>query len=131
MSGLDPTIWRDLVGMPFRRGGRGPDEYDCFGLLVELYRRRGIEVAPRDTPRGEADQASLISATLGAEWRRIECPQPGCGLLFRDTGLAPHVGVHLGGDRFIHATARLGQVAVERLSAVQSFLPLLGAYEPV
>jgi cell wall-associated NlpC family hydrolase len=34
----------DLMDKPFKNGGRGPDEYDCYGLVREIYRRIGIEL---------------------------------------------------------------------------------------
>jgi cell wall-associated NlpC family hydrolase len=131
MSGLNPGLWRDLIGVPFRANGRGPDAYDCYGLLLEIYRRRGILVTNWQTPAADMEMERLVTRALGLEWRRVDTPIPGCALLFRDVGLARHIGVHLEGDRFIHCSARLGQAAVERLAATRSFLPLLGAYVPV
>ena len=29
----------DLIGKPYRLGGRGPDAYDCWGLVREVLRR--------------------------------------------------------------------------------------------
>lgn len=31
----------DLIGLPWRLGARGPEEYDCLGLVIEL---AGLEV---------------------------------------------------------------------------------------
>lgn len=129
MSALPADLWVDLIGRPFLSGGRGPDAFDCYGLLIEVFRRRGRDVMPHNTP-GDGELADFVLATVGAEWHRIPEPTPGCGLLFRDRGAARHVGIYLGQDRFIHSNSRLGQVAVERLAAVRSFLPMLGAYEP-
>jgi hypothetical protein len=33
-----------LLGLPWRDRGRGPREYDCLGLFLELTRRAGIEL---------------------------------------------------------------------------------------
>ncbi|MCB5411323.1 C40 family peptidase [Pseudogemmobacter faecipullorum] len=29
--------WAQYIGIPFRDGGRGPDAYDCWGLLRRIY----------------------------------------------------------------------------------------------
>ena len=34
--------YNDLIGLPFQDEGRGPYGYDCYGLLVEVYRRNGV-----------------------------------------------------------------------------------------
>lgn len=34
--------YKDLVGKAYRNGGRGNDAYDCWGLVIEIYRRQGI-----------------------------------------------------------------------------------------
>jgi cell wall-associated NlpC family hydrolase len=32
----------DLLNKPYKLNGRGPDSYDCWGLVMEVYRRLGI-----------------------------------------------------------------------------------------
>ena len=41
-----PVTVSDLIGKPFLYGGRGPDHYDCYGLVSEIYKRRGIALPP-------------------------------------------------------------------------------------
>jgi cell wall-associated NlpC family hydrolase len=130
MSRLDPALWRDLVGLPFRSGARGPDAYDCYGLVLEIHRRQGLALDRAETPQDDDEMERRIQAAIGVTWLPGEMV-PGATLLFRDQGLARHVGILLGEDRFIHAASRLGQVAVERLDAVRSFLPLIGAFKPL
>ena len=36
------------VGKPYRYGGRGPDSFDCSGLVAYVYGRAGIKL-PRST----------------------------------------------------------------------------------
>lgn len=122
---LPRELWVDLVGLPFQRGGRGPQAYDCYGLLLKLFQRQGI-TAPA-TPAPMTDEA-LRGAhdALMPHWQR--CPlRPGVGLLFNDAGPF-HVGVAIDDDLFIHAAERVGQVALDRLSRPWGRL-LISPYE--
>lgn len=43
----DIAFCLDLIGKPWVSGARGPDVFDCWGLLVHAYReRRGITLSP-------------------------------------------------------------------------------------
>lgn len=125
MEPLDPVLWRDLIGKPFAHRGRGPDSYDCFGLLLEVYRRRGIIIL--DSSYGDTlTQRSTEIVRRLVSWRRSTI-YPGVALLFREGGVAGHVGVAIDDDRFIHASERTGQVVVGFLS--RGWLePLIGSY---
>lgn len=43
----------ELIGLPWRLGARGPEEYDCLGLVIEL---AGIDL-PRDAGLFESIRA--------------------------------------------------------------------------
>ena len=103
----------DLIGKPYRKGGRGPEDYDCAGLVVEVLRRRGIELAIPETPDAEADQLTAMRQILNAQWEAIERARPGCLVFFR--GVPGHVAVMLNATRFIHVAEDVGQVCIERL----------------
>ena len=49
-----------LIGKPFERGARGPDRYDCFGLMYALFSGCGIDL---DDPfkRGTVDHDGFKS----------------------------------------------------------------------
>lgn len=103
----------DLIGVPFRYGARGPDEFDCYGLVMECLRRDGQK--PRDF--GHADDVGTIAAMMGAalpQFEEIEC-RPGAIVLLRIDGLAAHCGYVIDGNRFIHTWEKSGGVVVERL----------------
>lgn len=128
MRAFDETLWRDLIGLPFEDRARGPDAYDCFGLLLEIYRRRGLMIADADYGVVRADRAARLLERMTA-WRPC-AHAPGVALLFRDEGVPGHVGIALDDDRFIHAAQSLGQVGIGFLSRGWR-LRLLGAYEPI
>lgn len=45
----------DLLKWPYRFGGRGPDGVDCLGVVIEVYRRAGLELPDPLWP-GESEQ---------------------------------------------------------------------------
>ena len=128
MTALDPTLWRDLLGLPFRHRGRGPDAYDCYGLVLEISKRQGIILFDTGYPEDDQAQQALIGNNLH-RWKACE-PGPGAVLLFRRGALAQHVGVQIDQDRFIHATEQFGQVKIDYLSrgAPSPQNLLIGAY---
>lgn len=116
----------DLIGVPFSYGGRGPDSFDCYGLVRHLHALKGVDIpdyqSPSDGPR--------ISAMMAGELRLWkEAPlRVGATILFKVPGNM-HVGTYLGKDRFIHTWESSGGVVVERLSTWQR--RVMGIYEYV
>jgi cell wall-associated NlpC family hydrolase len=123
---LDGDLWRDLVGLPFLHRGRGPKEYDCYGLLIEIYRRMGITLFDTVYSEDSGTQIKLLSSGI-SRWTKCDI-RDGCGLMFIDNGYASHVGVALDEDRFIHATEAYKQVIISKLSGPYG-KKLVGAYE--
>lgn len=110
--------YADLIGAPYRLNARGPDAYDCYGLIIELHRRRGVQL-PDYRARDNAHAAALFMLGL-ANWRECE-PAPGSALLILvaipGTGESLwHCGMVVDGLHFVHTWARSGGVTRERLS---------------
>lgn len=102
------AVLRDLPGHPYRRGARGPDAFDCWGLVLEARRRLGLPLPP-DVASGEltrADVRALFHATRPEGWVCVE-PRLGAIVLADD---AAHAGV-LVSNRVLHTQARAGVVA--------------------
>lgn len=97
------------VGAPYRYGGSEPaGGFDCSGLVAYAHGLAGIEV-----PR-----------TAGAQFaaaRRVtaEDLQPGDLVFFRlvpSRNEVTHVGIYIGGDRFVHAPQtgrRVGEASLD------------------
>jgi cell wall-associated NlpC family hydrolase len=106
---LPMAVWLDLLGKPFQDGGRGPDAFDCVGLLIELQRRLGRAMPPYESNEHELSMAL-------ASWDRVESPEPGDGILIRSDNPRWHIGVVCGGGYMIHAFQARG-VSRERYDA--------------
>lgn len=113
--------WRDLIGKPFAYRGRGPECYDCYGLVIEMMRRRGVVVPDYASPNQLPDIAGAIEGGIG-EW--VQCGRQagvavGFYLTFRENGKlvkkVAHTGFMLSENRMIHAWEPSGGVTVEEL----------------
>ncbi len=91
-------LWPEFLRTPYVWGGATPWGTDCSGLVYQLMRMSG-----RDVPRDSDEQQ--------AHGRWVDAPEPGDVVAFRG-----HVGVHLGEDRFVHASTGSMRVCVDRLA---------------
>jgi NlpC/P60 family len=87
---------KKYLGTPYQWGGSSPKTgFDCSGLVQWAYAKAGIRI-PRVT-----DQQILASNGRPVDRRHLI---PGDLVFFRDSsGYVHHVGMSLGGDKFIHA----------------------------
>ena len=56
------TNYRDLIGLPYRVGARGPSEYDCAGVVLEWMRRAGFDGVTFEPGRWERLGSSIADA---------------------------------------------------------------------
>ena len=129
MNQLSPTIWEDLLFLPFVKGGRGPEGYDCLGLLLEIHRRMGKIITDDVAYIEDPVQRRAIMDRKLFSWRSCAV-KPGAGLLFRSAGCPDHVGVAIDSDQFIHASESAGQVCLSYLSRHPWKNLFHGAFEP-
>jgi cell wall-associated NlpC family hydrolase len=110
---LSPALYADLIGKPFKWHGRGPDAYDCIGLLMEIYRRQGIFLP--DYKSNELPAANAIDiGTAAMSWARSDWPFPGAAILLKmHPNLVTHVGVIVDERRFIHTLEQMNGVHLD------------------
>ncbi len=96
----------DQVGVPYRYGGSTPTGFDCSGLVQYSYSRAGKKL-PRTT-------GQLWSATAAVGRNDLRA---GDVLFFNVEGKMSHVGLYLGGQRFVHAPSSGRTVSVASLTS--------------
>ncbi len=96
----------DQVGVPYRYGGSGPTGFDCSGLVQYSYSLAGKRI-PRTTGQLWSSTAAVARSEL-----RI-----GDVLFFNIDGKMSHVGLYLGGRRFVHAPSSGRAVSIASLDS--------------
>ena len=95
----------EVMGRPYEYGGTGADGegFDCSGLIQYAYGRHGIAL-----PRRSMDQAREGTKVK----KSVSALLPGDLLTFSNRGGAvTHVGLYIGGRRFIHSATHGVQVS--------------------
>lgn len=96
----------EMVGIPYRYGGKTPKGLDCSGLVLYSYalagkqlpvNLRGQRAASRPVPRKQMRPGDLLFFNLADEGRS-------------------HVGLYIGGGKFVHAPSRGKLVSTATLS---------------
>lgn len=113
----------NYLGLPFRDGGRGPDAYDCWGLVKAVYRDFGLEV--KDYIVSCWDTLAISDAMTDRSsgcWVKIDEPMPPCVVTMRidvrHPGLVNHVGIYIGCGRYLQALEKTG-VVITRLDDIK------------
>lgn len=121
-----------LIGRPFAHRGRGPAAYDCWGLVMEVYRQTwGIELPDYAADGSRAFRAVAAATIEGERGAWIELAQgeerPGDVVMLRRFGRPLHLGVVLPQRRFLHADDP-GGVSCPRYDAMAWRSRVLGFY---
>ncbi|MBN1381635.1 MAG: C40 family peptidase [Deltaproteobacteria bacterium] len=98
---------QSFIGVPYLWGGSSVDQgFDCSGLTMTVYRINGLDI-----PRTSAEQYE------GGDPVDLDDLQKGDLIFFANGGGGvDHVGIYMGGDRFIHAPSRGKKVRTDSLS---------------
>ena len=103
------------IGRPWVAGARGPDAFDCWGLLAWIEREHFGIVLPERSLDATAMRGIYREEIESGRWRIVPRPVHGCGALLRD-GDQPHVGIWLqcDGGGVLHALEGAGVVFTRR-----------------
>jgi len=124
----------DLIGRPYKAGGRGPANYDCWGICIAAAARASIMLPDIDVPDGDELKGKAIADQKQNNFRKIGSARPYAIALFRiiddDGQIKWHVGLVLENCRsFIHTTGKMG-CNISSLTDPVWRLFLEGFYEP-
>lgn len=101
-----------LVGVPFKRGGRTPEEgLDCLGVILSLYRALDRPVPDIDICfRADEENAVAMADGLPDYTREITFTEMHTLDLvqFKSGALHNHLGVFLGSNQFLHVHEEVG-----------------------
>lgn len=88
------VILAEFLGKPWQRGGRGPEVYDCYGLVLDFMNRLGAKLP---------DQSHDPIERWADVYIRLDRPRPWSLVTFTDADLRSHIGLCLpGGNQFLH-----------------------------
>ena len=94
---------RQYVGVPYLWGGNSPKGFDCSGLVQHSFFLNGLLLPRNASQMVQLGQSVDVSHVLEGDFSTL---QSGDLLFFgnKETGKVTHVGLYIGGDRFIHSS---------------------------
>lgn len=90
----------EFIGKKWVQHARGPVDFDCWGLLIWIYRNRYSTELP-DVPGADFKAfARILNAELKnpTQWTEVKTPFEGCGVALGGTEFYHHVGIWLDVD---------------------------------
>ena len=110
--------WRDLIGIPFKSGGRDIDGLDCYGLVKILMERQGINLPEFAY---STDEPSLLDLLIRGECKQllIKLEKPELGAIVVISIIEPyehHLGVVVSRNEFLHVRKNT-RVTLSRLDS--------------
>jgi cell wall-associated NlpC family hydrolase len=101
----DPR-WTDrYVGLPWRKAGRGPDGFDCWGLVRwVVLQETGVELPLYDEGSAAEESDEIAEFVRGelTRWRSVELADMRLYDIVVFRGKPCHVGLYVGRARFLH-----------------------------
>lgn len=123
-------MYNDLIGKPFMDGGRGPDGFDCWGLVKEVYKRHGIELPDYTISAKACEDISKQIKESRPDWEKLDTPETPCLVLLKgDLYFVQHIGIHIGFRKFLHVSS-FG-VCIDRLNSSMWKTKFRGFYKYV
>lgn len=108
--------WNAYIGLPYREGARGPDAFDCYGLVAEVFRgARGVDLpdwyqdAPGPQSASRAISAALDGEVAGGRSVKTDAPADWDIAVVGSTHRPHHVGIYVEGG-ILHTSRAFGSV---------------------
>ena len=106
------------IGCPFEAGGRGPNSFDCWGLVYYLFKEMGIPIPSHNISVVAAKAINVeVDKQIGLQnWVKIDKPQPPCVVLIQAHPVyTQHFGFLFTHTKFVH-------VLIDKAVCVESIL---------
>jgi hypothetical protein len=100
---------KDFIGVPYLWGGTSQDDgFDCSGLTMTVYQLNGLNL-PRNSKKQFDTGYSVNNNNLNK----------GDLVFFSEKGRSSvsHVGIYIGGNKFIHASSQGNNIRVDNLAS--------------
>lgn len=96
---------------PYVLGKAGPEQFDCSGLIVHCFKKQGVSLSHSAEDIGADARGRALSSPAQLRTGDIVCFDT-----VQDRDPSDHVGIWLGGNRFVHASSAKGKVIVSELT---------------
>lgn len=121
---MRPPEWcNQYVGKPFKEKGRGPDGYDCWGLvrtvLDEMFSISGLpDYVDSYTSTGDKHSvAAAVCAGLADGWRKVPEATAGTLVILKLAGRPWHCAIAVNREWMLHAVMG-SNVCLERIDSM-------------
>ena len=121
----------NLTGTPWVAGARGPDTFDCWGLLVHIYREL-LKIEVDSYPGVNASDVSQVTRIIYAEsnkWQEIPIPEPFCAVGLSTGKRIHHVGIWVV-DGVLHTNSNHGCI-YQTIGSIRRAFPTIKYYRHV
>lgn len=106
--------YSDLIGVPYKLHGRTKEGLDCYGLVLEIYRRAGLTLADLEYTSNDISLCDKYAPTLNVQ----EIENPECLAILQVTlNNELHIGVCINERLFLHSTYNQGV----RISPIKAY----------
>lgn len=98
--------FNDILGKPYKAHGRGPESFDCYGLVIEVAKRLGHTMPDLYTRLADSWETDPHNINFSAEKEGLvkvdDCQFGDVIIFFDEKGRIFHTGIYLKNDDFIH-----------------------------
>lgn len=114
----------DYIGLPWIKGGRGPDSYDCLGFFAHVQRTQyDVQISVDDSLDNLASTLKLINdSDERKRWYQVERPKEGDAVLMARNRVPVHIGTWISANNtngVLHCAQPVG-VVFQTLSGLRT-----------
>ena len=126
--------WQQYIGVPFEFRGRGPDTFDCWGIVRYVYRfdhPKKISLPSYAkiymTSKDVKNIPEIMFGEIDRRWKEVDTPQEYDVILLRMRGFPMHVGIVTKKGYMVHCACGMGTVH-EKFDSLRWRNKVLGFY---